>query len=184
MVKVHPRLETERLRLRPFVSDDAALLAQLAGSRDVADTAIHIPHPISIAGARSMIAAQAAGFQSGRSIHFVMEHEISRDVIGAVELFDIDEAHLQAELAFWVAPGEWGEGYASEAAAAVLRFGFDTLGRNRIHAQHLVRSAASGSVLRRIGMKQEGLLRERVRKWGVFEDVAVYAAIRSDAGFA
>jgi RimJ/RimL family protein N-acetyltransferase len=183
MVKVHPRLETERLRLRPFLADDAALLVELAGAWEVADTSLSIPHPLSIAAARSIIAANAAQFQAGRSVHFALENAVSRDLLGAVELRDLDPDHARAELGFWVAPAEWGQGYASEAAGQVLRFGFAELGLNRIHAHHLVRNPSAGSVLRRIGMKQEGILRQRVRKWDVFEDVAVYAALRSDLGF-
>ena len=51
---------------------------------------------------------------------------------------------------------------------------------NRIHAHHMLRNPASGRVLEKIGMKQEGILRERVRKWGVFEDVAVLSILRKE----
>lgn len=182
MVLVHPRLATERIRLRPFLAEDAPLLAQLAGAFEVADTMLSIPHPLSPAAARSIIAANAAGFQAGRSVHFAMEHEVSRDLVGAVELRDIDRENSQAELAFWVAPAEWGQGYATETASEVLRYGFAELGLNRIQAHHLVRNPSAGAVLGRIGMKQEGILRQFVRKWEVFEDVAVHSALRSDLG--
>jgi [ribosomal protein S5]-alanine N-acetyltransferase len=49
------------------------------------------------------------------------------------------------------------------------------------YARHdMFRNPASGRVLEKIGMKREGLLRERVRKWGVFEDVMLLAAIKKD----
>jgi RimJ/RimL family protein N-acetyltransferase len=44
----------------------------------------------------------------------------------------------------------------------------------------MVRNPASGHVLARIGMKPEGLLRQRVRKWGVFEDVVPMALLREE----
>jgi [ribosomal protein S5]-alanine N-acetyltransferase len=44
----------------------------------------------------------------------------------------------------------------------------------------MVRNPASGRVLTRLGMKPEGLLRQRVRKWGVFEDVVLMAVLRSE----
>ena len=52
-----------------------------------------------------------------------------------------------------------------------------SFGRHRIDAMHLVRSDAAGSVLRKVGMRQEGILRERVRKAGRFEDVALCAML-------
>ena len=61
-----------------------------------------------------------------------------------------------------------------------MRIGFHSLGLNRIYAHHMHRNPSSGAVLRKLGMRREGLLRERVRKWGVFEDVVLYATLRSE----
>ena len=63
---------------------------------------------------------------------------------------------------------------------ALLRFGYESLDLNRVYAHHMVRNPASGKVLLKLGMRQEGLLRQRVRKWGRFEDVVAYAALRED----
>ena len=93
---------------------------------------------------------------------------------------DIEPEHRQAELGFWIGRDWWGQGYAREAARAVLRFGFETLELNRISAHHLVRNPASGRVLLAIGMQREGVLRQRVRKWGKYEDVVLYAVLRAD----
>lgn len=167
--------------LRPFVAEDAATLADLGGSRAVADSMLEWPHPFSVANARSTIAAQAASFQSGRSVHFAAERREQPGLVGGVELAEIDSLHRRAALRFWVAESFWGQGLATEAAAEVLRYGFGELGLHRIAALHLVRAPAAGAVLRKIGMTQEGVLRERVWKLGVFEDAALYAAIAPDA---
>jgi len=44
----------------------------------------------------------------------------------------------------------------------------------------MLRNPAAGKVLQHIGMQREGLLRQRVRKWGIHEDVVVYAILRDD----
>ncbi len=182
MLKIHPRIETSRLRLRPFVADDAAALAQHGGAAAIADTMLDWPHPFSAANARSTIAAQAASYQTGRAVHFAVERRDRAGLIGGVELCDLDARHQCAELRFWIAEAEWGQGLAGEAARAVLRFGFADLGLHRIDAMHLVRCQAAAAVLRKIGMGQEGLLRERVCKFGRFEDVALYASLTGDSG--
>ncbi|MCL4180231.1 MAG: GNAT family N-acetyltransferase [Verrucomicrobia bacterium] len=51
----------------------------------------------------------------------------------------------------------------------------------RVYAPYVVRNPASGRVLEKVGMRREGLLRQRVRKWGVFEDVVILATLRSDS---
>jgi len=178
-VKIHPRVATDRLRLRPFVAEDAATLAQLGSSLSIADTMLDWPHPFSPANARSTIAAQAASFQAGRAVHFAIERRSEPGLIGGVELCQLDDRHRCAELRFWITESEWGQGLATEAARGVLQCGFADLSLHRIDAMHLVRAEAAGAVLRKIGMQKEGLLRERVRKAGVFEDVALYAALAS-----
>jgi RimJ/RimL family protein N-acetyltransferase len=180
VLKIHPRLATERLRLRPFVADDAVELASLASAPEIADTMLEWPHPFSTANARSTIAAQAAIYQAGRAIHFAIERRDRPGLVGGIELCALDNPHRCAELRFWIAEAEWRQGFASEAARAVLRYGFNDLGLHRIDAMHLVRGRSAGAVLRKIGMRQEGILRGRVRKAGRFEDVALYAAIQDE----
>ena len=177
MLKIHPRLATERLRLRPFVAEDAVALAELASSPAIADTMLDWPHPFSIANARSTIAAQAAFYQAGRAIHFAIERRDRAGMIGGIELAALDNPHRCAELRFWIGETEWGHGFASEAGGAVLRFGFAELGLHRIDAMHLVRAEAAGAVLRKNGFAQEGILRDRVRKAGRYEDVALCAVL-------
>ncbi len=180
MLQRHPTLRTRRLLLRSFVADDAPALQELAGAREVADTTISIPHPYSLVTARSWIAAQAHSFGNGLEVHFAVVEAESGSLVGCAGLRDIDREHLQAELGFWIGVPWWGRGYATEAAFAVLAHGFGDLRLNRIYAHHMVRNAPSGNVLRKIGMKQEGVLRQRARKWGVFEDVVCLAALAED----
>lgn len=182
MQRLRTRIQTPRLLLRPFVADDAGALRALAGAREIADTTISIPHPYSDAAARAFIASQAQEAERGTALHLAVTLRETRELIGAVGLRDIERDHRQAELGFWIGVPWWGQGFATEAAQALVAHGFEKLGLNRIHAHHMVRNPASGVVLARIGMKSEGLLRERVQKWGAFEDVAIFAVLRRDRG--
>jgi [ribosomal protein S5]-alanine N-acetyltransferase len=74
----------------------------------------------------------------------------------------------------------WGQGYMSEALQPILRCGFEDLDLNRLYAYHMTRNLGSGKVLQKNGFVQEGLLRQRVQKWGVFEDVKLWAILRKD----
>jgi [ribosomal protein S5]-alanine N-acetyltransferase len=179
-MNAQPTLETERLRLRPLRPEDAPAIARLAGKREIADTTISIPHPYSEEQAWEWIAGNVGMFAKGKFFVFGMQLKRERTLVGTIGLREIDSEHSQAELGFWVAVECWGQGYATEAARAVVNYGFEQLGLNRIYAHHMVRNPASGSVLVRIGMRREGLLRQRVRKWGVFEDVVALAVLRSE----
>jgi len=173
-------LETPRLLLRLLKLDDAPIVSGLAGRREIADTTLSIPHPYSEAQAREWITVHIGPKDTNKEIIFAITLKPNGQLVGTVGLRDIDAEHSQAEMGFWVAVEEWRKGYATEAASATLRFGFEELQLNRIYAHHMVRNPASGRVLEKLGMKREGLLRQRVRKWGVFEDVILLAVLRKD----
>jgi RimJ/RimL family protein N-acetyltransferase len=141
---------------------------------------ISIPHPYPDSEAEQYISKQLAEFENGHSVTFVIERKFKRVFSGLIEVRDIEQEHSQAELSFWLAVEAWGQGYMSEALKPILRFAFEDLGLNRLYAYHMVRNPASGKVLQKNGFVQEGLLRQRVRKWGVFEDVALLAILHRD----
>jgi len=176
-----PELVTERLVLGMLCKDDAPALERLAAAREIADTTISIPHPYTRADAERFIACQRDAAARGDEVVFGIRRRLDDQLVGCVSLREIDRVHLQAELGYWIGVPYWNQGYATEAAAAAVAYGFGSLGLNRIYAHHMARNQASGRVLERVGMRREGVLRERVRKWGRFEDVVVYAVLRGDA---
>ena len=178
-MNARPTLRTARLLLGGFAVDDAAELARLAGAREIADTTLAIPHPYQLQDALSWIEWQNSDGATV-SVDFAIRLLPRRQLIGSIGLRDIDTHHSQAELGFWIGKDWWGQGYAREAARAVIQFGFESLNLNRICAHHMTRNPASGRVLMAAGMQREGLLRQRVRKWGIYEDVVLYAVVRDD----
>jgi len=171
---------TERLILRPLDLRDCAPIRDAACRREVADTMISIPHPFSVREAERYVRTRVAQMRRGRVLALGIRTRGEGAFCGLVELRAIDREHALAELSFWLAVDAWGRGYMSEAIGVVLRLAFQDLGLNRLYAYHMVRNPASGRVLARHGFHVEGVLRERVRKWGVFEDVVLQALLRTD----
>lgn len=172
--------ETRRLRLRGIRESDAAAIERLAGARDVADTMISLPHPYPKGEAERYVHAKQAEDQSGQAVTFAIEEKEDGRFCGIIEVRQIDREHLLGELSFWLAVDLWGQGYMTEAVRAVVPFAFNELGLNRLYAYHMLRNPASGRVLEKNGFRQEGVLRQRVRKWERFEDVAIWALLRQD----
>jgi [ribosomal protein S5]-alanine N-acetyltransferase len=175
-----PLIRTDRLLLRSFAFADAPDVQRLAGAHEIADTTISVPHPYRLSDAIEWIDKQPRDFAAGRAVRFAIRLLPKEMLIGAIELHDIDREHAQAELGYWIDKQRWGKGYATEAGTAVVRYGFEALALNRIYAHHLVRNPASGEVLRKLGMRHEGVLRQRVRKWGRYEDVVLCAVLRRE----
>ena len=174
-----PSLETDRLLLRPFESGDAETVQRLVNDPDIVATtrALHFPYPEGAAA--RWIAHQPEEWLAGRAVIFAISLKRTGLVIGTVGL-EIEAADERAELGYWIDPAFWNRGYASEAAQAVVEFGFRQLGLNRVMAEHMVHNPASGRVLAKVGFRPEGVLRQHARKWGRFYDVAVFGLVRED----
>lgn len=174
-----PILRTDRLRLRPFTMADAPEVQRLAGERQIGDTTGRIPHPYEDGMGEQWIATHRPRYQNGVAVTYAIERRSDGRLIGAVGL-EIDAHDAKAELGYWTGKPYWNRGYCTEAAKEVLRFGFGVLGLNRIEARHFTRNPASGRVLQKIGMRHEGHLRQSIRKWDKFEDLELYAVLKSD----
>jgi ribosomal-protein-alanine N-acetyltransferase len=176
---VPPTLEAPRLVLRPFHGEDAAETRRLAGDRRIADTTAAIPHPYPEGLAETWIATHAARYAARLEVTFAVTERDGGALVGACGLM-VARVPYRAELGYWIAPDRWGRGYATEAARAVVAFGFETWGLARIEASHFLRNPASGRVLEKIGMRREGVLRGYFTRWGVAEDSAMHGILAGD----
>ena len=141
---------------------------------------ISVLHPYPPGEAARFIAHCQAERDAGRGLALTIEGRAQGDLIGLIEVRAIEPKHAQAELSFWLIEACWGLGYMSEAVRATVGYAFETLWLNRLYAHHMIRNPASGRVLERNGFRREGVLRQRVRKWGRYEDVALWALLRED----
>lgn len=178
-MKEQPVLETRRLILRPFAASDAADVQRLAGDREIADTTLNIPHPYEDGMAEEWIATHRPRFEEGKLCNFAITLRDSGDLIGAMGLV-ITRRFDHAELGYWMGKPYWGKGFCTEAGRAVIEYGFTHLGLHRIHASYMARNPASGRVMRKLGMKQEGVLRGHVKKWDKYEDLILFAIVKPE----
>ncbi len=174
-----PELETARLRLRGPRPADIDTIVWLGAERALAAGMLTFPHPYTRDDAEAWLARQAGGLARGDAVNFAVADRETDALIGAVGLH-LDGDHRRAEMGYWIGKPYWNRGYATEAARAVVSYGFERLGLNRIQAAHFPRNPASGAVLRKIGMRCEGTLRQYYLKWGVFEDAVIYSMLRGE----
>jgi RimJ/RimL family protein N-acetyltransferase len=153
-----PTLTTTRLLLRPFTLADAPRVQLLAGDYRVAQYTRRLPHPYEDGIAEAWIAKHPAAFAEGKTVTFAIVIRADRNssgneeiLIGAIGL-EIDAAANAAELGYWLGVPYWNQGFATEAARAVVAYAFDTLRIAHLHACHFIANPASGRVLRKAGL--------------------------------
>lgn len=174
-----PIIHTDRLRLRGFTMEDAPTVQKHCADPEVARTTLSLPHPYEDGMAEEWIATHQPAFDAGTNISLAMEHREKEAIVGQIDLRP-DRGHQHAEIGYLVYRCFWNDGYATEAARALVDYGFSVLGLHRIFAHHFEGNPASGRVLEKCGMKREGVQRKHIFKWGEFRDLIHYGILRED----
>jgi len=168
-----PALRTRRLLLRPLRLADAPAIAEMLGDPRVSRGLIHVPHPFPPGAAEQWIRGR---LDTGEARFAITRRNA---VIGTVGL-RVVARHQHAELGYWLGVDHWGEGYATEAAAAAVTWGFKARLLQRIYGQYLGDNHASGRVMEKIGMLREGVRRQHYRKGKRWYDVHQFGILRED----
>lgn len=110
--------------------------------------------------------------------HFVISR--AAQVVGSCYVAIRDMDHRQGEIGYMIGFEHWGDGYATEAARALLKLGFETLHLHRIYANAISENSASLRVLEKIGMRREGLLCETDYFQNRWWDTCIYALLEDN----
>lgn len=124
------------------------------------------------------IARIRAAYADGSEARFGIELLETGELIGNCALHHFFEASRRCELGYAIGSRHWGRGYVSEALAALLDYGFDVLGLNRIEADIDPRNGASARVLEKLGFRKEGYMPERWIVHGEPADTVNYGLLR------
>lgn len=172
-------IQTERLTLRWFESDDAAALFALFSDPEVVRY-WSSPEWDDVVHAQTMIDETIAGYESGEGIRLAVVLTASGEFIGQIKLHHMFASNRRCEVGYALARSHWGKGYAMEAMQAALDYAFGPLNLNRIEADIDPRNEASEKILTRLGFIREGYMRERWIINGEVSDTAYYGLLKSD----
>jgi RimJ/RimL family protein N-acetyltransferase len=144
-------IRSERLFLRPGWPEDCEELLTVINDEGVVRNLARAPWPYTMADAMEF----AARPQEKLLPHFfiTLPSATGAKLIGSIGLGRLGE---DVELGYWIGRKWWGQGYASEAARAVLPLA-RALGHRRVVGSHFADNPASGRVLAKAGFKPSGL---------------------------
>ena len=172
-----PTLETPRLVLRKLSVEDADVM--FAFLRDPSLTEfVSWEHHASIERTVLYLMTVETAYRDAGLMEWAVTTRRGGRVVGTCGFTRHDLDHARAELGYTIGRRFSGRGYATEAAAEVVRYGFERLDLNRVEAQCAVGNAASERVLVKLGMTCEAVLAERASIRGRFHDVKMFARLR------
>ena len=103
------------------------------------------------------------------------------EIIGAISAYAINEQNCNCEVGYNIGYDFWNKGIMTEALSAVIRYLFDEVKMHRILAKHDVDNPASGKVMKKCGMKKEGIFRQYyLHEDGTYSDSVLYSILEEE----
>ena len=144
--QLEPIIATARLTLRPLHGADADDIVRGVGDPAVARMLARVPLPYRRAHAEDFIAHAQRSAHAGRNLILAIVED--RRAIGIIS---IENLPTRCALGYWLARRAWGRGFATEAGAAILAYGFDLLGLRQIRSAVAAENRASLHVQQKLG---------------------------------
>lgn len=105
---------------------------------------------------------------------------LDQRLAGAVELFTVRNQHSTGELGYWLAEWATGRGIMTRSCRALIDFGFNKRGYNRIVIRFVPENVASRRIAERLGFTQEGVARQAYKMHDGLHDLVTYSLLRSE----
>ena len=174
-----PTLHTSRLLLRPFTQADTDAIFALHSNPDILRYWDSPPYT-DYTQAERFISGCTRIEQEGRGVRLAIERSTDVTFIGWCGFSNWNPEYRSAGIGYCLNDTAWGQGFATEAAGAVLQWAFETLDLNRVQSEADTRNIASARVLEKLGFLREGTLREDCIVNGDVSDSWVYGLLRRD----
>ncbi|TGE25772.1 N-acetyltransferase [Hymenobacter aquaticus] len=172
---------TSRLRLRAFQPADAAAFAAYRAHPEVAR--FQSWEPYSAEQSAAFVAAQTGASipaAPGSWVQIAIARPDTDELLGDCALCLNADEPRQAEIGITLAPGQQGQGYATEALRALLSYCFGELGLHRVVAVTDCLNEGSVRLLGRVGMRREAHFRQNIWFKGSWGDEYVFALLREE----
>ncbi len=137
-----------------------------------------VEHTVSVADTRAFIALSRENEADGTGLAALIE--VGGELCGCIGLDAIDRFHRATELGYWLREDCQGRGLATRSAAALIGYAFSQLGLNRIGLRAAPGNHRSRALARRLGFREEGVLREAQRRHGRYTDLVLYSLLRRE----
>lgn len=173
-----PALETQRLSLRKIQPSDVNSLLKLFGNPEV-EQFIEMQPIKSVAQANEWLRWLGGVFASKDGLRWGVTLK-DDTFIGSAGLNRWNRETRYAEIGCDIAFPYWANGYGQETIQTIINFGWDYMNLNRIEASVISGDDRSVYVMKKLGFKQEGLLRQRILKDGEYLDVYLFGLLRCE----
>lgn len=174
------RIETKRLILRKFTTDDAEGMFNNWAGDDEVTKYLTWPTHSSVEVSKKIIGMWEQENDSLNNYQWCIELKELGKAVGSIGAVNLNEEVGAVEIGYCIGKGFWGQGIASEALSAIIDYFFEEVQVNRIEARHDSNNPTSGRVMEKCGLIKEGMKRRGDKNNSGICDVVFYGLLRED----
>ena len=178
-----PRIETTRLLLTPLLDSDAARVFSLFSDNRIIEF-YDLEVFTKADQARSWIQKHRERFEKGVGIRWAIRCKETNTLLGTCGFNSLEGRQHSGEIGYEISPEYWGDGIASEAVRAIVKWAFTTgleLPLHRIVARTMLDNEASARLLNKLGFKEEGIERAGGHWKGAFHDLRSFVLLSDNS---
>lgn len=176
-----PRIETKRLILRKLdLTDTQSVFDHWLSDERVTDNRINAAH-LSVSETKERLNKIVSEYGSKEFCYWGIERKDTGELIGEIDLYNFDKDTENCEVSYSLGFKWWNQGYGTEALRAVVEFGFKHMNVHKISAAHNIDNPASGKIMSKVGMVQEGVIKHMIRNSkSQYKDCAVCGILQEE----
>lgn len=174
------KLATARMLLRPYQKEDGDAVWQVISRPEIYATTNAIPRDFPRERVDGWFAFLDSARRNRTGYEYGMFDRATGAYLGNCGIVNVNPRQFSGVLSYFVNPLVWGQGYASEAAGALLGVAFGPLGLARVSGSCMACNPASRRVMEKLGFCYEGTGRRELYKDGVFHDVDHLSLLREE----
>ncbi len=175
-----PLLNTDRLTLRNFHSDDTPFLYKIRSDEKIAESA-GIRRHCDLSETKKLMADIEKALNDGTGIEWVLCLKEDNTPVGYAGIWKITKEHNKGELGYALRQGYTGKGYMAEALKKILNFGFNKLKLHRLEANTDSKNTNSIKLLKKLGFKQEAFLRDDYFLNGKYSSSVIFSKLENES---
>jgi len=178
-LKEIPLLETARLVLRAFSTDDKNDIFEYASVKEVTDFLPWDAHQTPD-DTKAFLKMSREMFKKYSNIDFAILLKQENKVIGGISIRKWNDNNRCADIGYVLSSKYWRRGIITEAIKRIIKFGFEDLNLNRIEAHCDENNTGSYRAMEKAGMKYEGTLREKTFMKGKYINMKFYSILKNE----
>lgn len=176
------KLVTDRLILRKFILEDAHQMFTNWASNPLTSRYLSWEAHTSEEETKELLRSWISSYEEQCTYNWVVQLKDSQEIIGSIMVVKQKEEFQTCEIGYSYGPKYWGKGYATEALREVCCYLLNEIEYRLVEAYHVSGNPASGRVMEKVGMKKDGVLRQRQvdKNTGAIYDLIGYSVVRGE----